>query len=97
MQIEEVISSELGIETWQVTAVTNLIDEGNTIPFIARYRKEKHGALSDEVLRNINDRLSYLRGLEDRKETVLSAIREQEKLTPELESRIRAAMTLVEL
>ena len=97
LNIEEEISAELGIETWQVNAVVSLIDEGNTIPFIARYRKEKHGGLDDEQLRNLNDRLSYLRGLEARKLQVISAISQQDKLTAELENKISSAKTLVEV
>ena len=72
----------------------SLIDEGNTIPFIARYRKEATGSLNDEVLRNLDERLKYLRNLEEKKEQVISSIREQEKLTPELEKQILEAMTL---
>ncbi|MCR5792219.1 MAG: RNA-binding transcriptional accessory protein [Lachnospiraceae bacterium] len=95
MDILKQIKEELGIELWQVEAVVNLIDEGNTIPFIARYRKEKHGALDDEVLRNLNERLTYLRNLEDRKNQVLSSIEEQGKLTEELKAQILAASTQV--
>ena len=80
MDICKKIAEELAISTWQVEAVVRLIDEGNTIPFIARYRKEQHGTLNDEQLRNLDERLSYLRNLEDRKETVLSSIEEQGKL-----------------
>lgn len=97
MDIIKKISEELKIQLWQVEAAVNLIDEGNTIPFIARYRKEKTGALNDEALRNLDERLKYLRNLEERKESVLSAIAEQEKLTPQLEQQIREAETLVEV
>ena len=95
MDITKVIATELGIRTSQVEAVIKLIDEGNTIPFIARYRKEAHGGLNDEVLRNLDERLTYLRNLEERKEAVLKSIEEQEKLTPELRKQIEEAMTLV--
>lgn len=93
--IEKLIAEELGIKVSQVEATIKLIDEGCTIPFIARYRKEVTGALNDEVLRKLSERLTYLRNLEDRKETVLESIREQEKLTPELEKQIKEATTLV--
>ena len=69
MDLIKKIADELSIKSWQVEAVVKLIDEGNTIPFIARYRKEAHGTLNDEVLRNLDERLKYLRGLEDRKKT----------------------------
>lgn len=95
MMIEKLIAEELGIKVSQVEATIKLIDEGCTIPFIARYRKEVTGALNDEVLRKLSERLTYLRNLEDRKETVLESIREQEKLTPELEKQIKEATTLV--
>jgi uncharacterized protein len=95
MDITKVIESELGIKTSQVEAVIKLIDEGNTIPFIARYRKEAHGGLNDEVLRDLDERLTYLRNLEERKAAVLKSIEEQEKLTPELQKAIEDAMTLV--
>ena len=78
------ISEELGIKKWQTEAAVTLIDEGNTIPFISRYRKEATGTLNDEQLRNLHERLSYLRNLEERKETVLKSIEEQGKLTEEL-------------
>ena len=95
MDIEKKIAAELGIKPWQVEAVVTLIDEGNTIPFIARYRKEKHGSLDDEQLRALDERLKYLRGLEERKETILASIEEQGKLTEELRAQIVAAETLV--
>lgn len=97
MNITKVIAEELGIRINQVEAVIQLIDEGNTIPFIARYRKEAHGGLNDEVLRNLDERLTYLRNLEERKEAVLKSIEEQGKLTPELQKQIEDAMTLVEV
>lgn len=95
MNIEKKISEELSIKVSQVEAVIKLIDEGNTIPFIARYRKEQHGSLNDEVLRNLDERLRYLRNLEERKESVLSSIEEQGKLTDELKKLINEADTLV--
>lgn len=95
MNINVKIAEELGIKSWQVEAVVSLIDEGNTIPFIARYRKEKHGALDDEQLRNLNERLIYLRNLEEKKEQVLASIEEQGKLTDELREQILAAQTQV--
>ena len=97
MNINEVISNELNIKTWQTEAVIKLIDEGNTIPFIARYRKEATGALNDEVLRTFAERLTYLRNLESRKETILTSIQEQGNLTDELRAAIEAAETSVKL
>lgn len=95
MDIAKVIAKELGIKVSQVEATVQLIDEGSTIPFIARYRKEVTGSLNDEILRDLYERLNYLRNLEERKETVIASITEQDKLTPELEQQIREAMTLV--
>ncbi len=95
MDIIKQLQQELQIGRQQVEAAVKLIDEGNTIPFIARYRKEATGSLNDEVLRNLDERLRYLRNLEERKEQVISSIREQEKLTPELEKQIQDAPTLV--
>ncbi len=95
MNMVKKIAEELKIKTWQVEAVIKLIDEGCTIPFIARYRKEQHGTLNDEQLRNLNERLTYLRNLEERKETVLASIEEQGKLTEELKAQILAAETQV--
>lgn len=95
MDIIQILKDELQINRSQVEAAVKLIDEGNTIPFIARYRKEATGSLNDEVLRNLDERLKYLRNLEERKEQVINSIREQEKLTPELEKKILAASTLV--
>lgn len=95
MEIAKQIAEELKIELWQTDAVIKLIDEGNTIPFIARYRKEMHGALDDEQLRNLDERLQYLRNLEDRKATVLASIEEQGKLTPKLREQIMEAPTQV--
>lgn len=95
MDIIATIAEELGVKKSQVEAAVELIDEGNTIPFIARYRKEKTGALNDEILRNLYDRLVYLRNLEEKKQTVLSSIEEQGKLTEELKAQILAAQTQV--
>ena len=95
MDIIKTLAEELQIGRGQVEATVKLIDEGNTIPFIARYRKEMTGSLNDEVLRDLDERLKYLRNLEERKEQVIASIRDQEKLTPELEKQIRAAATLV--
>lgn len=95
MDIIKALTSELGVEKWQVEAAVNLIDEGDTIPFISRYRKEVTGSLNDEVLRNLDERLSYLRNLEDKKQQVLSSIEEQGKLTEELRKQIVSAATLV--
>ena len=95
MDIIKTLSRELAIETWQTEATIKLIDEGNTIPFIARYRKEATGSLNDEVLRQFHERLVYLRNLEEKKQQVLSTIEEQGKLTPELKKSIEAAETMV--
>ena len=95
--INRQLQQELKLEAWQVDNVVNLIDEGNTIPFIARYRKEMHGTLSDEVLRNLNERLAYLRTLAERKDSVIKLIEEQGKLTPELKKQIEHAATMVEV
>ncbi|MBE5902197.1 MAG: RNA-binding transcriptional accessory protein [Lachnospiraceae bacterium] len=97
LDIIEVLAKELGIKKSQAEAAVTLIDEGNTIPFIARYRKEKTGALNDEVLRNLFDRLNYLRNLEEKKEQVRSSIEEQGQLTPELARKLDMAETLVEV
>ena len=95
MDIIAKLAEELQIKRGQAEAAVKLIDEGNTIPFIARYRKEATGALSDEILRNLYDRLTYLRNLEDKKQTVLASIEEQGKLTEELKAQILAAETQV--
>ena len=95
MDINQKITEELGVKKWQVDAAVKLIDEGNTIPFIARYRKEATGTLDDEQLRKLHERLTYLRNLEEKKEQVLSSIEEQGKLTEELKKQILAAETLV--
>lgn len=95
MDINQRITEELGVKRWQVDAAIKLIDEGNTIPFIARYRKEATGTLDDEQLRRLHERLQYLRGLEEKKEQVLSSIEEQGKLTEELKKQILEAETMV--
>jgi uncharacterized protein len=95
MNIFEQLKEELGIKLEQVEATVKLIDEGNTIPFIARYRKEVTGSLNDEVLRNLSERLTYLRNLEEKKASVLASIEEQGKLTEELKAQIEAAATMV--
>ena len=95
MDIIALLTSELNVGRHQVEAAVKLIDEGNTIPFIARYRKEATGSLNDEVLRNLDERLKYLRGLEDRKNQVLTSIEEQGKLTVELRKKIEEAQTMV--
>ena len=95
MDINKKIAEELGVKLWQVEAAVGLIDEGNTIPFISRYRKEATGSLNDEQLRTLDERLKYLRNLEEKKEQVLATIEEQGKLTEELKAQILAAETLV--
>jgi len=95
MDIISVLCQEFGIQKWQTEATIKLIDEGNTIPFIARYRKEVTGSLNDEILRDLNERLTYLRNLEDKKQQVISSIEEQGKLTEELKQQIIEAATLV--
>ena len=95
MDIIVKLSEELAVQKWQVEAAVGLIDEGNTIPFISRYRKEVTGSLNDEQLRNLHERLVYLRNLEDKKEQVLSSIEEQGKLTEELKEKILKAETMV--
>lgn len=95
MDIIKTISQELNIKTWQTEATIKLIDEGNTIPFIARYRKEVTGSINDEVLRQFHERLLYLRNLEEKKAQVLASIAEQGKLTTELRNAVEAAATMV--
>ena len=96
-RIKPQLMKELGLRDDQVTNVLQLLDEGCTVPFIARYRKEATGAMTDEQLRDFSERLTYLRTLEARKDSVIGSIAEQEKLTPELEAEIRAAKTMVEV
>ena len=95
MDIIQVITQELNVQKWQVEAAVKLIDEGNTIPFISRYRKEATGSLNDEQLRTLFERLTYLRNLEEKKNQVISSIEEQGKMTPELKKQILDAQTLV--
>lgn len=95
MDIIQKITEELNVMKWQVEAAVRLIDEGNTIPFIARYRKEATGTLDDEQLRKLSERLIYLRNLEEKKEQVLCSIEEQGKLTEELKAEVLAAQTQV--
>ena len=97
MDIIKKISEELEVKSTQVQAAVELLDEGCTVPFIARYRKEKTGALNDEQLRKLYERLNYLRNLEDKKQTVITSIQEQEKMTPELMKEIEACETMVAL
>ena len=97
MDILQRLTDELQVKKWQVEAAVGLIDEGNTIPFISRYRKEMTGALDDEQLRKLDERLTYLRNLEDKKAQVISSIEEQGKLTDELRAQIEAAQTQVEV
>ena len=95
MDIISTLAKELEVGRGQVEAAVRLIDEGNTIPFIARYRKEATGALNDEILRNLDERLKYLRGLDERREQVLRSIEEQGKLTEELKNKLLEAKTMV--
>ena len=97
MSLYEQLAKEFGLKKKQVEGAIHLIDEGNTIPFIARYRKEATGEMSDEVLRDFYDRLKYLRNLEDRKQQVKASIEEQNRLTPEIISALQEAKTLVEV
>ena len=95
MDINQKLTEELEVKRWQIDAAVNLIDEGNTIPFISRYRKEVTGSLNDEQLRKLYERLVYLRNLEEKKEQVISSIEEQGKMTEELKAQILAAETQV--
>ena len=97
MEINEIISVELNIKLPQVDAAVKLLDEGNTVPFISRYRKEVTGGLDDEQLRALTERLSYLRNLQKRRDEVISLIEGQGKLTPELVEAINSAVTLTEV
>ncbi len=97
MDINKTVAQEFSLRQEQVDNTVELIDEGATIPFIARYRKERTGSLDDQILRELSDRLTYLRNLEKRKEEVRNAITEQEKMTPEIENAISSAITLVEV
>ena len=95
MDMIQKLTEELEVKKWQVEAAVRLIDEGNTIPFIARYRKEATGSLNDEQLRSLHERLIYLRNLEEKKEQVLASIEEQGKLTEELRVQIINARRLL--
>lgn len=97
MDFVTILAQEFHLRPQQVQAVVDLLDAGNTIPFIARYRKEAHGSLDDQVLREIAERLEYLRGLEKRREEIRRALAEQEQLTEEMQQKLAAAMTLAEL
>jgi uncharacterized protein len=97
MEIISTIATELGVKAWQVDSTVKMMDEGNTLPFIARYRKEATGELDEEQLRLLSERLTYLRNLGARQEEVIKIIDEQGKLTPELEQAIRAATVLQEV
>lgn len=97
MDIIQSLCNQFGLQRWQVENTVNLIDEGNTIPFIARYRKEAHGTLDDQVLRELSERLEYMRNLDKRREEVSSAIISQEKMTPEIEKALSEASTLAEI
>ena len=94
--IVKTLAEELGQKEAYVENVVRLMDEGNTIPFIARYRKEMHGSMDDTVLRNLETRLNYLRNLAERKAEIIKSIEAQEKLTPELQAAIENAATLAE-
>ena len=91
------LAQELKVRPEHAAAVVQLLDEGNTVPFIARYRKEQHGTMDDQTIRMLSDRLNYLRGLENRRAEVKNSIEEQGKLTPELAGAIDAASTLAEV
>ncbi len=97
MDIIKTLTDELSLQPWQVEHTVELLDEGNTIPFIARYRKEAHGSLDDQTIRNLSERLTYLRNLDKRREEISASITEQEKMTPELQTAIDNAKTLAEL
>ena len=97
MDIIQVLAQEFNLKESQVKNTVDLIDEGNTIPFIARYRKEVTGSLDDEILRKFEERLNYLRNIEKRREEVIELIRAQEKLTPEIEEAINNAVTITEI
>ncbi|MBQ3005467.1 MAG: RNA-binding transcriptional accessory protein, partial [Clostridia bacterium] len=97
MEIVNRIAQEFSIQAWQVENTVKLLDEGNTVPFIARYRKEAHGTLDDQTLREISERLEYLRNLEKRREEVRASIEAQEKLTEEVEKALNDAKTLAEI
>ena len=93
----EILAAEFQVRPNHAQAVVELLDEGNTVPFIARYRKEQHGAMDDQTIRSLAERLQYLRGLDQRRAEVKAAIGQQEKLTPELAAAIDSAATLTEV
>ncbi|MBQ3603435.1 MAG: RNA-binding transcriptional accessory protein [Clostridia bacterium] len=97
MDIISTLTTEFGLQKWQVENTVSLLDEGNTVPFIARYRKEAHGTLNDQTIREISERLEYLRNLEKRREEVHSSITAQEKMTEEIEAALESAKTLAEI
>ena len=97
MTIEQIIAGELSVRPQQVAATLELLDSGNTIPFVARYRKEVTGSLDEEQIRMISERAQYLRNLEERRQEILESITSQEKLTPELACQIKAAVKMQEL
>lgn len=97
MDIISSLTKMFGLQRWQVENTVNLIDEGNTIPFIARYRKEAHGTLDDQVLRELSEKLEYLRNLDKRREEISALITAQEKMTPEIEAALEKASTLAEI
>ena len=97
MDIIQELTTHFGLQKWQVENTVNLIDEGNTIPFIARYRKEAHGTLDDQIIRELSEKLEYLRNLDKRREEVRSSIEAQEKLTDEIAAKLDAASTLAEI
>ena len=96
-QLTAILAQEFQVKPEHAAAVVELLDEGNTVPFIARYRKERHGAMDDQKIRELSERLAYLRGLEARKGEIKAAIGEQGKLTPELEAALDKASTLAEV
>jgi len=94
VNIDVILSQEFGIQLWQAQAVIRLLDEGNTLPFIARYRKEQHGELDDQKLREMSERLTQLRHLDERRQEIAASLEKMEKLTPELRAALDAAQTL---
>ena len=97
MDILQKLTQEFSVKPWQVENAVKLIDDGNTIPFIARYRKEATGSLDDQLLRDLSDRLTYLRNMEEQKEKIIASIEEQELMTDEIMASIESASTLTEL
>ena len=97
MNVIEKLTAELNLKTWQIESAVKLLDDGNTVPFIARYRKEVTGSLDDQILRTLSDRLNYLRNMEETAQKIKAAIEEQGALTEELSAAIDAAQTLTEL